>query len=93
MIHTCIVLLRMNFPLSVFSGGSICGYFFVACLAFSSSFSAGPGYRGASLRIRWGCEGGLKRAGFSRTRFCLGLCLAGLEALALVEAARTEIMG
>jgi hypothetical protein len=44
------------------------GYFFVFCLASSSSDKWGPGYRGPSLRSRAGWDGGVNLEGFSRTR-------------------------
>jgi hypothetical protein len=66
------------------SGGIIFGYFFVFCLATSSSDNWGPGYLGASLRSRAGWDGGVNLDGFSRTR---GLDFE-LEVFFLFEALR-----
>jgi len=67
-IHMWIVLLFINQCMKVPSAGIIFGYFFVLCLAISSSDNWGPGYLGPSLRSRAGWDGGVNLEGFSRTR-------------------------
>lgn len=66
-IHMWIVLLFINQCIKLPSGGIIFGYFFVVCLAISSSDNWGPGYRGPCLRSRAGWDGGVNLEGFSST--------------------------
>lgn len=71
-IHVCIILFVRNQCKNDPSGGIMCGYCLVFCASRSCSASGAPGYCRGVLRSRAGCEGGLKRAGFSRTRGLLG---------------------
>jgi hypothetical protein len=81
----------MNQCIKVPSGGIILGYFFFFCAANSSADKLGPGYRGASLRSRAPCDGGVNLDGFSRTRgfelFLGALC----EALRIVRAVDVDV--
>jgi len=86
--YRCMLLLLINQCMKLPSGGIIFGYFFVACLALSSSDKLGPGYLGASLGRRAPWDGGLNFEGFSRTS---GLgAKAGFFGIAFLEAWRAD---
>jgi len=94
-IHTWMVRFVRNQWKKVPSGGIICGYCFIFCCSLSLALR-GTEKAGCLLRRgrRAGCDGGLKRVGFSSSRPLgtgLELLLAGREATS--ERTRSEVCG